>query len=431
VLSDLYLFSRNRGIKESACSYYRSEVPISQIVRQYRLKCYVEDVTSDSREALQALLSCDIAHFYAGAGEEFLHLVKTLKNLKSKKDPSGRLKIAPIVIYDIDDNNEFTHPLNPAFAYLGVREYPNLNHLEPGDTLEITGPDGSILQVWEDGVTTSREGIPFNISRNLHETKIRHEIMRTVHAITTPSPVLASYLKNVVGQPNVYVFPNTILPEHYESFPLVRTDPFIRVLWQGGHSHWIDWYPLRDAVREVTARNKNLKWVIYGSEFKWITDVVPESQLELVSWTPYEAYKLRRSLLQIDINFCPLVDNLFNRCKSGIKFYEASIWDKPETTLAQKVGPYQEEIKDGETGLLFTTPAEMVEKLEILVKEADLRNKLAQNAKAWVLENRTPDRTIPPLVEFYTEIRKERIREAFQGTSEEIKKLAQEHLVGS
>jgi hypothetical protein len=100
------------------------------------------------------------------------------------------------------------------------------------------------------------------------------------------------------------------------------------------------------------------------------------------------------------------VNNAFNRCKSAIKWYEGSILDTPEATLAQNTEPYHE-IKDGKTGLLFDTPSDFVEKLSLLIEDAQLRQRLAAGAKQWVLDNRTPEKTTPGLVNFYEEVRRE------------------------
>jgi glycosyltransferase involved in cell wall biosynthesis len=109
-------------------------------------------------------------------------------------------------------------------------------------------------------------------------------------------------------------------------------------------------------------------------------------------------------MLDCDINLCPLVDNAFNRCKSAIKWYEASVMPTPEATLAQDTAPYQE-IQDGKTGLLFKTPAEFVEKLSLLIEDAQLRKKLGEGARKWVMNNRLPQHTTPGLLDFYTETR--------------------------
>ncbi len=76
----------------------------------------------------------------------------------------------------------------------------------------------------------------------------------------------------------------------------------------------------------------------------------------------------------------------------------------PEATLAQNTEPYQE-IEDGVTGLLYNTPAEFVEKLSLLIEDAQLRKRLGGAANEWVLNNRQPQHTTPGLYEFYEDTR--------------------------
>jgi glycosyltransferase involved in cell wall biosynthesis len=207
-------------------------------------------------------------------------------------------------------------------------------------------------------------------------------------------------------------------------------DKRVRVLWQGGQSHLIDWYPLRESLRAVCQKYKDqFTFVCWGEYFDWINEVVPPSMLEFHPWTEYAAYRLKRGLLNIDINLCPLVNSPFNSCKSAIKWYEASIFeDMPEATLAQR-GHVFNEIEDGVTGMLFDGPDDFVEKLGLLIENAELRKRLGTAAHKWVLDNRTPEKTIPGLFDFFAETRARQRRDLGKpvlqpATHEQIMKLA-------
>jgi glycosyltransferase involved in cell wall biosynthesis len=372
-----------------------------------------------------AQMYSDISHFYAVAGESILHKMQVLKNIKPAIRDGNDI-YPPALIYDIDDNNDFVHPFNTSYVSMGIRSYPDAHLLTPGDGMEIFDAEGN--KIWQIvDQETHLDGLKFDIARNLHQMKVRHEIIRTCHGATVTTPNLARYFKEVIGQPNVYVFPNTIIPEHYEKIRAVREDDSIRILWQGGMSHWVDWYPLRDALKVICQKYPNVKFVIYGEWFKWIHETIPDHMVEHHAWNEYDAYKLKRGLLNIDINLCPLKKNMFNAGKSAIKWYEGSIWEQPEATLASNFGPYKE-IIDGETGLLYDTPEEFVQKLSRLIEDPALRAHVASGARRWVLENRTPKATIPGLFEFYEETRARQRREIGrpiiqQPTLEQIKKV--------
>jgi len=431
VASNFYCWTLNAG-KQSACGWYRITVPLMHMQKQGFVNVYEDNNEGDAKESNLALLHSDVGLFYSLAGEDVLHRLRSLKRVPPghRKTAEGGVDIyPPSLIWDCDDNTDFVHPFNTTFTHMGVRGYPDARLLKPGEGLEITNADGKTIGAWIDG-ETHRDGITFDIARNLHDMKVRHQIMREVHGVTCPSPMLAKYARDVIGCKNVYVFPNTISPDHYEKIRAVRNDKRVRILWQGGMSHLIDWYPLREALRTICQKYKDkITFVCFGEYFDWINDVVPSHMFEYHPWVEYPAYRLKRGLLNCDINLCPLVNNVFNASKSAIKWYEASIFeDAPEATLAQR-GPVFSEIEDGKTGLLFDTPEQFVEKLSLLIEDADLRRRLGHAAYDWVIENRTPEKTIPGLFDFYSDVRARQKRDLGKpiiqpATHEQIMKLA-------
>ena len=405
-----YIWTMMYGQK-SACSYYRIETPMLSIQDKKLAEIYFEDFNEhrNQKEATLAMLYSDVAHFYSVGGQKFLHTFKTLRNVKPGiRD--GRPIYPPALIYDTDDNTDFVHPFNTTFAHLGVRDYPEGKILRPGDSLSFTDRFGKEHVAWEDGVSKYHDFV-FNIENNIREMKMRHEMIRMAHGATCTSQPLADYIKNVIGQKNTYVYPNSIRLQDYDMIQAVRKDDRIRILWQGSQSHYVDWWPLHEAVRTIAQKYKDkVTFVIWGELFDWIYEIIPPNMIESHYWTPYDAYKLKRGLLNCDINLCPLVDNPFNACKSAIKWYEGSIWENPEATLAARSTVYSEMI-DGENGLLYSTPEEFVEKLSALIENADLRKKVANGAKEYVLNNRLEKHTTEGLFDFYLDTRARQKRE--------------------
>jgi glycosyltransferase involved in cell wall biosynthesis len=414
VASEFFTWTLNSG-KQSACSWYRIMVPFLELRDQGLANVYEDNNEGSAEQSKMALLHSDIGHFYAVQGEEQLHDLRSLKKIKPgrRKLPDGTIKeiFPPALIWDCDDNSDFVHPFNQVFVHQGVRGYPDARLLKPGEGLEVKDAKGNTIGGWVDQ-ETEYNGIKFDVERNLKNMMIRHTIMREMHGVTCASPTLAKYVREVVGQKNAYFFPNTISPRHYEKIRAVRTDKRVRVLWQGGMSHLIDWYPLRDALKAVCEKYRDkFTFVCFGEYFDWINEVVPPSMFEYHPWVEYPAYRLKRGLLNVDINLAPLANNVFNSCKSAIKWYESSIFeDQPEATLAQR-GPVFSEIEDGVTGLLFDTPDEFAQKLGLLIEDEQLRLRLHAAAHKWVLDNRTPEKTIPGLFDFYLETRARQCRE--------------------
>jgi glycosyltransferase involved in cell wall biosynthesis len=112
--------------------------------------------------------------------------------------------------------------------------------------------------------------------------------------------------------------------------------------------------------------------------------------LPQVKWTPWysNTYKNFAEFFQtqsVDIFIGPLVDNLFNRCKSPIKFFEYSAIGAPG--VFSRLDPYEEVITHGHDGLLASSLDEWTDCLIQLVENDELRFQIATNAQATIREN--------------------------------------------
>jgi glycosyltransferase involved in cell wall biosynthesis len=399
-------------LEPSGCFYYRVHVPLRGIQDAGLGQYYVDTGRGlTEKERAIAAATSDIVLFYASTGDAVTASIKQLKAMKSGFADDGTTVIhPPSLVFDMDDNLDFVHPFNHAFVRLGTRNWDG-EKLNPGD--DLMGRIGDeTFPIWEDKKTKS-DGFEFNIAMNHATVQNAHMNARLCDDVTVPSTHLMEYYRDELGVKNLYQYPNSVIPGDYPKAQLApRTDGKVRILWQGGGSHMPDWFPLRDAVREVCVRYPQAVFVIWGTNFRWIHDNIPDGQIEFVNWVGYDGYKAYRTLIDADINLCPLVNNIFNRGKSCIKWYEGSILSRPEATLAANERPYSEEMVDGETGLLYDHPDEFVQKLGALIESAELRQRLGENAKKWVLENRLYTKTAVGLHEFYQELRARKERES-------------------
>lgn len=103
---------------------------------------------------------------------------------------------------------------------------------------------------------------------------------------------------------------------------------------------------------------------------------------------PFVDYKKLPYILRtFDINLAPLEDTLFNSAKSCIKWMEAGLVKVP--TIASDVGDFHDSIKNYHDGVLCKDD-EWYDKLEELINDKELRNKIAENAYNTVYERYTP-----------------------------------------
>lgn len=398
------LYAKSLG-DPSGCLYYRLQVPAKSLFKLGLGEAFIDMGKQSGDDAIQAMFQSDVIVDYALTGPNMESVLNIVGNMKPGwNEERTEMLFPPSVIFDIDDRIDCLHPFNPAFVHLGVRS-PDGQKLKTGDRIVTTFPDGSEIVVWEDGVTR-QDNQTFDVDRNWRKVEAVFDVARKCDGVTVPSLGLQKFYRDEVGCKEVYVFPNSIVPEDYPKPELApRTDGSVRILWQGGASHLVDWFPLRDAVSIIAKKYPQVKFVIWGTEFKWVHDNIPEDQLELRPWLPYDAYKPMRTIIDADINLCPLVDNIFNRGKSAIKWYEGVMPFRPEATLAGNVPPYSEEMTDGVNGLLYNDPKEFIDKLSLLIENAELRRTLAENARQWVMDNRHYSKTVPGLFDFYQHIR--------------------------
>ena len=91
-----------------------------------------------------------------------------------------------------------------------------------------------------------------------------------------------------------------------------------------------------------------------------------------------------------DIFIGPLRDNLFNVCKSPIKYFEYSALGAPG--IFSRITPYSSVIVDGFNGLLASSLSDWTEALNRLIEDPQLRLMIARNAQEsirskWLMSN--------------------------------------------
>jgi hypothetical protein len=111
-----------------------------------------------------------------------------------------------------------------------------------------------------------------------------------------------------------------------------------------------------------------------------------------VEWHPLvdaDVYYDKINSLKLDIMVIPRADNYFNRCKSNLKFLEASMFEIP--VIAQgfedNKSPYQVNPKDRENMVLVTDNTQWIPEIEKMIQDKEGRRALGKKAHDYVLEN--------------------------------------------
>ena len=228
---------------------------------------------------------------------------------------------------------------------------------------------------------------------------------RAVHAIQTSTPYLADYLSQY--NPHVTVFANQLrrLPpprdfddEYAQKKPVTI---FFGALNRDGD--FIELLPILnrfakqygDKIEFKILARKNL-FDALETENKTFVGDVKNYEGQFVPFDVYEA-----AIRSSDIALLPLRDNEFNRSKSDLKFIECA--GNGTVVLASPV-VYSKTIEEGRTGFIYRDDREFVTKLNLLVKNKNLRRMGAESAYAYVKRERLMSQHYQERLEWYREL---------------------------
>lgn len=137
----------------------------------------------------------------------------------------------------------------------------------------------------------------------------------------------------------------------------------------GTKSHDHDFAIVEDSMLAFLNKNPEVKLRIVGP-LSFNENRFTSSQVLKVAAVPYE--DLPKYIMQSDINIAPLEDNLFNRCKSGLKFFEAAAFGIP--TIASPI-PDIVRFSDCEKGIAIAkTGSDWFNFLEYMLNTPDRHN---------------------------------------------------------
>lgn len=388
-----------------AGSYYRLLVPL-ETARDMGLNVQIR-IDSDQAAItpemhIRAFCEADVAVLYQPIGDQTLFNFRQAKSIMPSK-VNGDWKYPPSLVVDSDDNIFNVNPHNGAYRTLGYRDHEG-KEIPPGSLIGCIQA-GEKRVLWRDGENG------FDISRNRHTLATYRDMAEMADAFTCTTPRVAEATSGDANLRRTFVSPNMVRFDHYPQISIAKDPKRIDIMWQGGGAHYEDWYPLRDAMGEITRKYPEVHWTIWGVLYQWVAELIPPDRYTYEPWCDYREYKLRLVMKAPDINLAPLADTRFNRCRSAIKFYEGAVLKHPAPTLAQDTGPYKDEIIDGRTGMLFSNPEEFVAKLSFLIENERERKVLGENAKDWVSENRDAFKLTPKLIGFYESLREAAKRE--------------------
>lgn len=148
-------------------------------------------------------------------------------------------------------------------------------------------------------------------------------MIANAHAVTTSTQPLNDYISKKRQTPATLIR-NAWDNEYWDYFKLNdRDDGKIRILWRGSEHHQKDLMHVKDQIIEVANTNPDVQWFFVGFRPWFITEYI-ENWFH-VDNSEIHTYHKTLHALKPDIVMVPLVDNIFNRCKSNIGAIEGSL----------------------------------------------------------------------------------------------------------
>jgi glycosyltransferase involved in cell wall biosynthesis len=235
--------------------------------------------------------------------------------------------------------------------------------------------------------------------------------------ITTTTSYYAKQLEKRYPTKPVKVIPNCI--DYTMFLPRTHSDK-LKIGWSGGVTHCGDVSMVIDAVIKLQEKH-DFEFLINGisanpieaQSFDWEkscelnltdpNDPFMKTGLDFIRklpkiknfmfypFYPTAMYPQILNRMGLDIGLAPVVDNVFSRSKSNLKMYEYSAVES--LTVASNVIPYNTEITHPEC-LVENTVENWHDKLEVLIKDKSLREKIQKEQTKWVKENRDNDKVV-------------------------------------
>ena len=204
------------------------------------------------------------------------------------------------------------------------------------------------------------------------------------------------FLKNEAAKyhTNIRVLPTPVDANRYTEKIYGPRDG-VNLGWIGDHGsiHYMKGY--RETWEEIGRRHGDAFLTIICDTFME-TESIP---LKKVQWQyDTEIDELKR----LDIGLMPLYDDLWSRGKCGFKIIQYLAAGVP--AVCTPVGINRDVVENGVNGFWADTKTDWIEKLSILIKDRDLRERMGKAGRQKILDGYTVQACAPKLMTWLKEI---------------------------
>ena len=344
----------------NGCSYIRIVSPLNKIneLELAEALYFTENKFAKFTENYNELVeSADVILFRGDHYEIVDNIMKTF-------DCSKKL-----FIYDSDDNDYIITPDNDAYRWFGLE-----------DVWYNDRKNNKSLPMWIDCESELAKELPpgrlYSKKENTKRCEMRDKILSICDGIFVTTENLANVYRTL--NQNVFILPNAVDFKIWRTRKKLNTGKKLRIGWNGGSSHYYDFYKIYNELVSIIKNDKNLTLVMAGAVPTELLSSIPKEQLEVHEWVSAEVHPYRLQCLDIDIALIPLAGRDFDKYKSNNKYLEFSSMGIP--SVVSNTSPYKEDIIDGVNGLLFNNGEEMIKKLRVLIDNPLERARMGNSA---------------------------------------------------
>lgn len=216
--------------------------------------------------------------------------------------------------------------------------------------------------------------------------------------VQTSTAYLAEQWRDM-GASNVAVFPNQLV--HLQPLAEIVERPFT-VGWAGSPGHFADLYHVAPHLQHWLDAHPAVHLAIMTNELAQEFFHLDPLRFHFKPFGSIESYL--DFLGSIDVGIAPLLPTKYNKGRSDVKFLEYASCGV--AGIYQNLEPYRNVVRDFETGLLFSTPEELISQLDRLYQDRILRLKIREQAYGFVVEKRTMEAHIHKRIKWYQSVGK-------------------------
>lgn len=184
--------------------------------------------------------------------------------------------------------------------------------------------------------------------------------------------------------PNTTVFPNYLDDLVWKLKPVTpKEKDTLRICFIGDENDQADLNSIAPVIKQLlTKYTSDLQFEIIGTSTPKCLEGIPGISWKALPTTEHKEYADFCQKLDADIFIAPVINNLFNACKSPLKYFEYSAMGVPG--VYGSMDSYKTTITHGVDGFLAKSHADWFSCLEELILKPQLRHNMAMAAQSKV-----------------------------------------------